>query len=113
MRLTVPENDVVPRSSPEEVYTRQRNRSYLENRKNIPTEINLRGMLAEQALDETEKYVEKAFLAGLEKVRIIHGKGTGALRRAVREHLSGHPYIKNFRDGENNEGKWSNHRLSE
>ncbi len=104
MRLTVPENDVIPKSSPEEVYARQRNRSYLENRKSIPTEINLRGMLAEQALDETEKYVEEAFLAGLEKVRIIHGKGTGALRRAVREHLSGHPYIKNFRDGENNEG---------
>jgi len=104
MKLTVPENDVVIKSSPEETFSRQRNRSYLENRKNIPTEINLRGMLAEQALDETEKYVEEAFLAGLEKVRIIHGKGTGALRRAVREHLTGHPYIKNFRDGENNEG---------
>lgn len=104
MKLTVPENDVVIKSSPDETFSRQRNRSYLENRKNIPTEINLRGMLAEQALDETEKYVEEAFLAGLEKVRIIHGKGTGALRRAVREHLTGHPYIKNFRDGENNEG---------
>ena len=104
MKLTAPVNDVVIRNSPEETYSRQRNRSYLENRKSIPTEINLRGMLAEQALDETEKYVEEAFLAGLEKVRIIHGKGTGALRRAVREHLTGHPYIKNFRDGENNEG---------
>lgn len=104
MKLTAPVNDVVIRSSPDEAYSRQRNRSYFENRKNIPTEINLRGMLAEQALDETEKYVEEAFLAGLEKVRIIHGKGTGALRRAVREYLSGHPYIKNFRDGENNEG---------
>lgn len=104
MRLTVRENDVVLRSSPEEDYARQRNRSYFESRKNIPTEINLRGMLAEQALDETEKYVEEAFLAGLDKVRIIHGKGTGALRRAVREHLTGHPYVKNFREGENNEG---------
>ncbi|MGE5543972.1 MAG: Smr/MutS family protein, partial [Bacillota bacterium] len=104
MKLTAPENDVVVRSSPEEIYSRQRNRSYFENRKNIPTEINLRGMLADQALDETDRYVEEAFLAGLDKVRIIHGKGTGALRRAVREHLSGHPYIKEFRDGENNEG---------
>ncbi|NLW63714.1 MAG: endonuclease MutS2 [Syntrophomonadaceae bacterium] len=104
MRLTVPRKDVVVRSSPEEIASRQRNRSYLENRKNIPTEINLRGMLAEQALDETERYVEEAFLAGLDRVRIIHGKGTGALRRAVREHLAGHPYIKEFRDGENSEG---------
>ncbi len=104
MKLTVPRKDVVVRSSPEEVASRQRNRSYLENRKNIPAEINLRGMLAEQALDETERYVEEAFLAGLDKIRIIHGKGTGALRRAVREHLAGHPYIKEFRDGENSEG---------
>jgi len=104
MKLTVPRRDVVVRPSPEEVASRQRNRSYLENRKNIPTEINLRGMLAEQALDETERYVEEAFLAGLDKIRIIHGKGTGALRRAVREHLARHPYIKEFRDGENSEG---------
>lgn len=104
MRLNVPLNDVALKSSPEEDYARQRNHSYFEKRKNVPTEINLRGMLAEEALDETEKYVEEAFLAGLDKVRIIHGKGTGALRRAVRQHLSGHPYVKDFREGEYNEG---------
>ncbi|NLV16686.1 MAG: endonuclease MutS2 [Syntrophomonadaceae bacterium] len=104
MRLTVPDSDVIPSISPDEEYVRQKNRTYLDKRKNIPTEINLRGMLAEQALDETEGYIEQAFLAGIEKIRIIHGKGTGALRRAVRGYLLDHPYIKNFRDGEANEG---------
>ncbi len=104
MRLTAPIKDLLSRQSPDEETGYQRNRTYLDTRKNISSEINLRGMMAEQALNETEVYLEQAFLAGMEKVRIIHGKGTGALRRAVREFLTGHPYIKSFRDGEASEG---------
>ncbi|HMU92689.1 MAG TPA: endonuclease MutS2, partial [Anaerolineales bacterium] len=52
-------------------------------------EVDLRGLMADDALDKMEKYLEQAFLSGLPFVRIIHGKGTGKLRQAVREALRG------------------------
>jgi len=51
-----------------------------------------------------EKYLDDAYLAGLPWVRIIHGKGTGALRRAVREALAHHPLVAEMRPGEQGEG---------
>lgn len=104
MRLTVNKKDVILRASPEEKAARVKTQSYLEKRKNVSTEINLRGMLAEEALFAADQYIEDAFMAGLDKIRIIHGKGTGALRKAVREHLAAHPYVQEFRDGEAGEG---------
>ena len=57
------------------------------------TEINLHGYRVEPALDLVEDFLNDAALDGAREVRIIHGKGTGALRRAVREHLTGHPLV--------------------
>ena len=57
-------------------------------------ELDLRGMRVEDALERTEGYLDDAALAGLSSVRIIHGVGTGALRDAVRQHLSHHPLVK-------------------
>jgi DNA mismatch repair protein MutS2 len=51
-----------------------------------------------------ERYLEQAYLSGLPFVRIIHGKGTGKLRQAVREALRGHAYVKSFEEGGNTEG---------
>ena len=62
-------------------------------------EVSLRGMMVEDALDALERYLEKAYLAGLPFVRIVHGKGTGKLRAAVREALRGHEYVKVVRGG--------------
>ncbi len=67
-------------------------------------EVDLRGLMAEDALDKMERYLEQAFLSGLPFVRIIHGKGTGRLRQAVREALRGHEYVRSFEEGGDKEG---------
>ena len=66
--------------------------------------LDLRGYRVEEALDEVENYLDKASLANLSPVYIIHGHGTGALKQAVRDFLSTSPYVAKFRPGENAEG---------
>jgi DNA mismatch repair protein MutS2 len=67
-------------------------------------ELDLRGQRVEESLPRLDKYLDDAFLAGMPFVRIIHGKGTGALRQAVRQQLRGHPLVKSHRSGEQGEG---------
>jgi DNA mismatch repair protein MutS2 len=67
-------------------------------------QIDLRGQRAEEVAYLLDRYLDDAFLAGLSQVRIVHGKGTGALRKVVREYLTGHPNVQSFRLGEMNEG---------
>jgi DNA mismatch repair protein MutS2 len=67
-------------------------------------ELDLRGQTTEEALTMLERYLESAYLAGLPWVRIIHGKGTGKLRQAVRQALSEHPNVKSFELGGEKEG---------
>ncbi|MBS3750107.1 MAG: Smr/MutS family protein, partial [Anaerolineales bacterium] len=68
------------------------------------TEIDLRGQRADEALRNLEYYLDKAYLSGLPYVRIIHGKGTGRLRSAVRQELKGHPHVDSYQAGDLNEG---------
>jgi DNA mismatch repair protein MutS2 len=70
----------------------------------VPGELHLIGRTTDEARDLLEKYLDDAFLAGLTTVRIIHGKGTGALRRAVEDLLAGHPLIAEHRPGAASEG---------
>lgn len=70
----------------------------------VSHELDLRGQRAEEALSQFESYVDDAFRAGLPYVRIIHGKGTGALRAAIRDALRGHPLVKSYESGKPNEG---------
>jgi DNA mismatch repair protein MutS2 len=70
----------------------------------VAVEINIIGRTTDEARDLLEKYLDDAFLAGLTSVRIIHGKGTGALRRAVEELLSTHPLVAEHRPGASSEG---------
>jgi DNA mismatch repair protein MutS2 len=70
----------------------------------VSPEIDLRGLLADEAYDIVDKYLDDAFLAGLTTVSIIHGKGTGALRKKISEFLSHHHRVENIRLGEWNEG---------
>lgn len=67
-------------------------------------ELDLRGQMTEEALLRLDQYLDQAFLAHLPWVRIIHGKGSGALRQAVRQELSGHPMISSYRPGDESEG---------
>jgi len=67
-------------------------------------EINLRGQRSDEAINELERYLDSAYLAGLPFVRIIHGKGTGKLRQVIREYLSQNPNVKSFQSGGHNEG---------
>lgn len=66
--------------------------------------LDLRGYRVEEALDEVEAYLDKASLANLTPVYIIHGHGTGALKEAVRDFLRTSPYVAKFRPGEDSEG---------
>ena len=79
------------------------------NRKSVTVhspgmEISLRGKLVEDGLDELDKYLEKAYSAGLPFVRIVHGKGTGKMREAVRVALKDSPYVQSFEEAHENEG---------
>lgn len=73
-------------------------------RMDVSNELDLRGERVEEALDELEAYLDKASLANLSPVYIIHGHGTGALKSAVRDFLSTSPYVAKFRVGEDTEG---------
>lgn len=67
-------------------------------------EIDVRGEMAEEALQRVERYLDNAYRSGLPFVRIVHGKGTGVLRRTIREFLRRNPTVKEARDGQLNEG---------
>lgn len=70
----------------------------------ISTEINLLGRTVDEALSELDKYLDDAYLAHLPSVRVVHGKGTGALRSAVHNYLRKNRVVKNYRLGEYGEG---------
>ncbi|TMC19935.1 MAG: endonuclease MutS2 [Chloroflexi bacterium] len=67
-----------------------------EDRPTVALQLDMRGWRVEQALEEMESYLNDAALAGMASVRIVHGKGTGALRAAVREQLAHHPLVKSY-----------------
>lgn len=71
----------------------------------VKTEIDLRGMTADEALMELDRYIDSSVLSGVTTITIIHGKGTGALRAAVHQRLRKHKNIKSFRLGTYGEGE--------
>ncbi|MCL2603271.1 MAG: endonuclease MutS2 [Defluviitaleaceae bacterium] len=77
----------------------------LNKSRSITTEVDLRGMTPEEAVEKADKYLDDAFLSSLSSVYIIHGKGTGALRNAIHTRLKKHPHVKDFRLGKYGEGE--------
>ena len=70
----------------------------------VMNEIHLRHLTADEALLKLDKYLDDAFMAGLYQVRVVHGRGTGTLRRVVRQQLAKHPLVKSYRPGDYGEG---------
>ncbi len=71
---------------------------------NMPTEINVIGRTVDEATREVEKFVDRAFLAGMPRVRIVHGSGMGILRKALRQYLQKHPHVESVTEPPPNEG---------
>ena len=71
----------------------------------MPTEVDLRGMDAVEAVCVLERYLDEAMRSNLSQVRIIHGKGTGTLRAAVQQALKKNKFVKKFRLGQYGEGE--------
>lgn len=76
----------------------------MEKARDLAPEIHVRGMRAEAALLDVDKYLDDAMTAGARELRIVHGKGTGVLRQVVWELLKKHPGVQSYRLGEPNEG---------
>jgi DNA mismatch repair protein MutS2 len=74
------------------------------NTDDMRMEINLIGRTVDEATADLEKYLDRAFLAGLPRIRVIHGHGAGILRRGVREFLKGHPHVATLTEAPQNEG---------
>ena len=70
----------------------------------VQSELNIRGMLVHEALDITDKYLDDAYLAGMPTARILHGKGTGALRNAVHEELRHNPRVTKYQFAPQSQG---------
>jgi DNA mismatch repair protein MutS2 len=96
-----------PRNVPEEEAEPRSSAGMSDSGMNAPSpgiELDLRGQRADDALEQLERYLDAAYLAGLPFVRIIHGKGTGKLRQAVRQALRNNPHVKRFEAGGDREG---------
>ena len=70
----------------------------------VKPELDLRGKLVEEAIVEIDQYLDRSLLAGLKRVFLIHGKGTGALRTGVQGFLKTHRHVQSFRLGSHGEG---------
>src|SRR5271155_3050191 len=70
----------------------------------MPSEINVIGRTVDDATREVEKFVDRAFLAGLPRVRVVHGSGMGILRKALRQYLQKHPHVESVTEPPQNEG---------
>ena len=76
----------------------------LEREENVPSEINVIGRTVDDATSEVEKFVDRAFLAGLPRIRVVHGSGMGILRKALRQYLQKHPHVVSVTEPPQNEG---------
>lgn len=107
IKTRVPENNLrlLDKAPREEKKYRTVRETKSETVRTAASEIDLRGMACDEAIMELDRFIDRAVLTGLTSVWIIHGKGTGVLRKAVGEHLRHHPSIKGHRLGVYGEGE--------
>ncbi len=108
LRLRARMEEVDRRQSPSPSSTKKappsRVSATLPSQPSVGLELDLRGQRADEALEALERYLDSAYLAGMPFVRIIHGKGSGRLRQAVREALQQSPHVKRWENGLDSEG---------
>ena len=80
-------------------------RAFESKTKNVSTEIDVRGQNLDEAWDNVSKFLDDCYLAGISPVSIIHGKGTGVLRKGLQEFLRKYKYVKSYRNGKYGEGE--------
>ena len=80
-------------------------RAFESKSKNVSTEVDVRGQNLEEAWMNVEKFLDDCYLAGISPVSIIHGKGTGILRKGLQGYMKKHRYVKSFRNGRYGEGE--------
>ena len=103
MKISVKLKDL--RKVPDEPKKKEkRKREVKLNMKSVDSRIDLRGMDSEEACYRTDKYLDEAYLGNLGEVTIVHGKGTGILRKAINDMLKRHPHVKSYRLGVYGEG---------
>jgi DNA mismatch repair protein MutS2 len=106
-KMTVETRDLIPKGgapAPAPAKGRARVATGTDSIAPIAAELNLIGSRVDEALDASDAFLDRALLEGKQAVRIIHGFGTGTLRKAIREHLRKHPAVKSWRPGAENEG---------
>lgn len=104
VRMRVPLTDLLPARKRATPAPHGPGDTGMEKPATVRQDLDIRGMTGEEALPLLDKFIDDAILAGLNRVDVIHGKGTGALRKKVADFLASHPRVKGFRLGEWNEG---------
>lgn len=106
IRITVKKSDLRLKKQGAESVKKEpvSGRASISRKAHISPSKDLRGMTLDEAVPEVDKYLDEAFIAGLHEVSLIHGKGTGALRRGLNEYLKTHPQVTGFRLGGEGEG---------
>jgi DNA mismatch repair protein MutS2 len=107
MKMKVPRHDIAAVFTPATPVAAARARGIsvsVQEDENTPTEINVIGHTVDQATQQVEKFIDRAFLAGLVRVRIVHGSGMGILRKALRQYLKDHPHVATIAEPPQNEG---------
>lgn len=104
MKISVKLSDLRASKEAKEAVKKKGGREISLNLKSVASSVDLRGMDSEEALFTTDKYLDEAYMAGLNEVTIIHGKGTGVLRNSISDMLKRHPHVKKYRLGEYGEG---------
>ena len=106
-RLPISDLIIIPDEKPKQSYGVKAKNSAIKGKAMfISPEINVIGKTVDEAISLIDKYLDDAALSHLEKVTIIHGKGTGALRNGIHQYLKTHPLVKSFRAGEYGEGEY-------
>jgi DNA mismatch repair protein MutS2 len=106
-KMTVETRDLAPKGGPAPAARpagRQDPRPTPSDVAVVSAELNLVGQRVDDALEEVDRFLDRSLLEGKEAVRVIHGFGTGTLRKAIREHLRKHPAARSWRPGGENEG---------